>query len=143
MSKRAFLNLRHAVPERWAAFSSGLERLGYTVVEGTTTRPGDRDILCTWNRVQEGRAAALAFESRGRPVLVTENATVGNNFVGKRWYTLARSAHNTAGMFPIGGPERWDSLGVELEPWRSGGETVILPQRGIGPPGIAMPFRWA
>jgi hypothetical protein len=141
--KRAFLNLRHAVPERWAAFSRGLERLGYTVVEGVTTKPGEHDILCSWNLVQEGRIAAQAFESRGRPVLVAENSSWGNGFQGGHWYTLCRGRHNTVGTFPVGGPERWDALNVELAPWRPGGETVIVPSRGIGPPGVAMPFRWA
>lgn len=116
--------------------------MGYSVVQGVTMRPGDRDILVTWNRVAEGGAAARVFEGRGRPVLVTENATWGNDFAGRRWYTLARTFHNTAGMFPVGGPERWDGLGVEFAPWRMEGETVILAQRGIGPVGVAMPQAW-
>jgi hypothetical protein len=142
---KAWLNLRHAVPERWNAFSRGLERLGYTVVQGVTTRPGERDILCTWNRIREGHTAAQAFESHGRPVLVAENATWGNDFARSRWYTLARSFHNMAGRFPDGGPERWDALGVDLEDYggHEGGEYVLLPQRGIGPPGVAMPTGWA
>lgn len=139
---RAWLNLRQGVPERRAAFESGLERLGYSVVEGTTTRPGDRDILITWNRIREGHTAALAFEDRGRPVLVVENASWGNDFAGGRWYTVARNHHNTVDRFPVGGPERWDRLQVELQPWRAGGETVILPQRGIGAPPVAMPLSW-
>lgn len=140
---RAWLNLRHAVPERRAAFVRGLERLGYGVVDGCTTRPGDRDVLVTWNRIREGHQAACAFESRGRPVLVAENAAWGNDFAGGHWYSLARCFHNTAGFFPVGGKERWDGLGVELAPWRDfGDEVVILPQRGIGPPGVAMPFEW-
>lgn len=140
---RAWLNLRHSVPERRAAFVSGLERLGYTVVEALTMKPGDRDILVTWNRIREGNPAACAFEARGRPVLVTENASWGNEFAGERWYTLARGWHNTAGKFPVDGHERWDSLGVELAPWRrKGDEIVILPQRGIGAPPVAMPAGW-
>jgi hypothetical protein len=137
----AWLNLRHSVPERQAAFRKGLERLGFTVREGVTTRPGGRDILVTWNRIREGGTAATAFESRGRPVLVTENASWGNDFAGDRWYTLARQAHNTSGRFPVGSPGRWDSLRVELAPWRAGGETVLLPQRGIGQVG-QMPHDW-
>lgn len=139
---KAWLNLRHSVPERRAAFARGLERLGYTVFDGVTHRPGDRDILVTWNRIRDGHMVAGSFESRGRPVLVTENASWGNDFAGQHWYTLARGYHNTAGAFPVGGAERWDSLGVELAPWRDGGETVVLPQRGIGPPGVAMPLTW-
>jgi len=55
---------------------------------------------------------------------------------------MARTYHNTAGCFPVGGPERWDSLGVDLPAFRSSGETVILPQRGIGAPPVAMPRNW-
>lgn len=75
-------------------------------------------------------------------MLVAENSSWGNEFAGRNWYTLARNYHNVAGMFPIGGPERWDSLGVELEPFRSEGETVILASRGIGPAAYRMPRDW-
>lgn len=141
--KRAWLNLRHNVPERHRAFERGLARCGYSVVDGLTSRPGERDVLVTWNVIREARAVAGAFESRGLPVLVTENASWGNDFAGGHWYTVARGRHNTAGRFPVGGPERFDALGVDLAPFRAGGETVILPQRGIGPPGTAMPQDWA
>ena len=139
---RAHLNLRHAVPARHAAFTTGLTRAGFTVTDKLTTRPAPGDILVTWNRLQDGRLAADAFESRGNQVLVAENASWGNAFAGHHWYTVARRFHNTAGMFPVGGRERWASLGVELQPWRLAGETVILPQRGIGPPQVAMPRHW-
>ncbi|UHQ21895.1 hypothetical protein LVB77_14595 [Lysobacter sp. 5GHs7-4] len=139
---RAWLNLRHAVPARREAFARGLGRLGYTVIDGLTFRPGASDILVTWNRIRDGHTAACAFESRGLPVLVAENASWGNDFQGGHWYTLARGFHNKAGAFPVEGPERWDALTVELAPWRRSGETVVLPQRGIGPPGIAMPLSW-
>jgi len=137
---RAWLNLRYTVPERRAVFIEGLTRLGYSVCEGCTTQPKRGDVLCTWNRIGSGQMAAQEFERRGLPVIVTENASWGNELAGQNWYTLARNYHNTAGMFPVGGPERWDSLGVELEPWRTSGETVVLPSRGIGANG--MPRNW-
>lgn len=139
---RAWLNLRHAEGERSAAFARGLKRLGYEVQRGTTGGPGNRDILVTWNRISAGDAAARAFEAAGCPVLVAENASWGNDFMGGDWLTLVKRFHNTAGMFPVGGSGRWDSLGAELAPWRAGGETVILPQRGIGCPEVAMPRGW-
>ncbi len=140
---RAYLNLRLTVPERVRIFTEGLERLGYEVARGTTTRrPIDGDILVTWNRIHEGDTAARAFEHAWLPVLVAENASWGNEFAGKHWYTLARNYHNMAGMFPVGGPERWDSLGIELKPWRTSGETVVLPQRGFGSQVNAMPKHW-
>jgi hypothetical protein len=140
---RAWLNLRQGVPERRDAFIKGLHRMGFHVEPGVTSRPGDRDILVTWNRVQEGRIAADQFEARGLPVLVVENATWGNTFAGQRWYHIGFGRHNTAGRFPVGDAERWDGLGVELAPFRtSGEETVILAQRGIGAAPTAMPPAW-
>ena len=130
------------MPVRVEAFARGLRLNGYKVIAGITTTPGPQDILVTWNRIGIGAGAARAFEAAGRPVLVAENASWGNEFSGQRWYHLARSRHNTAGMFPVGGPERWDALGMDLAPWRTEGETVILAQRGIGSPPTRMPQGW-
>lgn len=138
--KRAFLNLRLTNRERVSLFESGLMRHGFKVIPGVTYDPGPQDILVTWNRIGSGHVAAQKFEKAGLPVLVAENAAWGNEFAGSHWYTLARNWHNRAGCFPIGGAERWDSLGVELSPWRTSGETVVLPQRGIGAGG--MPKNW-
>lgn len=143
--KRAFLNLRYSPPARYAAFRAGLARMGYVSFERMphdSSAIRETDVLITWNRIREGHTLAQQFERIGARVIVTENATWGNDFAGGRWLTLCRNWHNQTGCFPIGGPERWDSLGVDLEPWRKGGEVVLLPQRGIGPPGIAMPMDW-
>lgn len=140
---RAWLNLRLSLPARVAAFTAGLQALGYRVEMGLPGRPAVGDVLVTWNRIREGDACARRFEEAGLPVLVAENAAWGNEFAGGGWLSLARNYHNTAGRFPIGGPERWDALGVELAPWRTGGkEVVVLPQRGIGSPPVAMPRDW-
>jgi hypothetical protein len=134
--KTAWLNLRYSHPERCRLFADGLTRLGYKVSSGLCREPRDNDLMVTWNRIGEADAVA----SRFRQVLVAENASLGNGFRG-RWLHIARTRHNTAGMFPVGGPERWDSMGVDLAPFRDG-ETVILPQRGIGSPPTAMPLGW-
>lgn len=138
----AWLNLRHTVPERTRAFQQGLRRMGYVVESGTTGRPRPKDILVTWNRIGAGRIAAESFESRGNTVLVAENATWGNGFLGRQWYTIARNWHNTSGRFPAADGFRWDRLGVGLPEFRTEGETVILPQRGIGQPPVSMPLDW-
>lgn len=129
MSK-ALLNLRYTAPERREAFERGLKRIG------------DPEVFVTWNRIGAADQKAKEYESRGLPVIVAENAAWGNDFAGRRWYSLALGMHNTAGRFPLGGAERFDRLGVELAPWRTGGECVVLPQRGIGPAGVAMPRDW-
>jgi len=137
---RAFLSLRYTVPERRAAFEKGLQRLGYEVIHGLPAGEVDpSDVLCTWNRIGHVNEVAKKFTK----VLVTENATWGNELAGDHWYTIARNYHNTKGMFPVGDKTRWDSLRVKLAPWRKpGGETVVLPSRGIGSPPTVMPRGW-
>lgn len=140
---RAWLNLRHTLPDRLEIFRRGLERCGYEVSHGITFDPLDGDVMVTWNRIGPGHRAAEVFESRKLKVLVTENAAWGNDFAGHTWYSIARRWHNMAGCFPLGGASRWDGLGVDLAEWRTSGETVVLPQRGIGAPPVAMPAGWA
>lgn len=139
---RAWLNLRCTLPDRVRIFQRGLQRHGYAVEIGLPKNPGDKDIFVTWNRIGTANLIAQQFQDSGRRVLVTENAAWGNSFAGDNWYTLARNYHNTAGCFPVGGADRWDSLAVDLPPLLADGETVILPQRGIGAVPVAMPFRW-
>lgn len=139
---RAWLNLRYTVPERLRAFVSGIERLGYKAEIGLPDRIGERDCFITWNRINAGNTVAQRFQDRCMPVIVAENAAWGNDFLGRRWYSLARYHHNTADRFPVRSHERWDLLGVELAPFRKEGETVILPQRGIGSPPTRMPSGW-
>lgn len=123
---------------------SGLEVNGYTVYHGfpnDALQPGD--LLLTWNRIGAGDSWAKRFTKRHLPVIVIENSTWGNDFLGGRWYHLARTYHNTADRFPYGGPERFDEMaiaaGYEFGEWRTEGETVILPQRGIGSDPVKMP----
>lgn len=136
--KTAYLHLRYSEGPRVEAFTAGLQRVGYRVVLGLHRAPRENDLLVTWNRIGAADHVAGMF----RHVIVAENAAWGNGFAGGSWLTLARDRHNTSGMFPVGGPERWDSLGVDLQPFRAGGETVILAQRGIGSPPTAMPAHW-
>lgn len=139
---KAWLNLRYTVPDRLKAFVSGIERLGYKAEIGLPDRIGPKDLFCTWNRIGSANTVAQRFQDMCLPVIVAENAAWGNDFLGRRWYSLAKYHHNTADRFPVGGHERWDSLGVELAPFRQSGETVILPQRGIGSPPTRMPSGW-
>lgn len=128
---------------RSADFIAGLERLGFVVELGlppVSVTPSIVDIFVTWNRI--GQADQLA--SRFHRVIVAENALWGNAFAGDRWVYLARDYHNLNAGFPVGGQERWDSLGVELEPFRTwGDEIVLLAQRGIGPARTASPLNWS
>lgn len=130
--------IRPAPHYRADAFRRGLQALG-----GVESDYRDCDVLLIWNRYGTFAQCAADADRRGATVLVAENGYLGNDFRGDRWYAISRGQHNGAGWWPVGGPERWDSLGVELAPFREGGrEIVLLPQRGIGAPGVAMPSRW-
>lgn len=146
--KTAYLNLRHGVPERRAAWHAGLERNGFNVVDVETAesvRPKrESDIFVSWNRHVDGARAADRFAAAGCKVLITENATWGNGFMGGHWYTVCRDYHNVRGTFPIDSASRWDALGVDLLPFRTQdiGEQVVLASRGIGPIAYRQPMGW-
>ena len=145
---RAWIALRSTIPERRRAFRDGLERCGFVVAEGFTDTPSKGDVFVTWGRIGHAGHIASVFEKVGGHVLTCENASWSNDFAGRRWYTIARRYHNLAGpeYFDVGGPERWHKLGVTLRQFRSDRErypeTVILPQRGIGPERVRMPSNW-
>lgn len=141
--QRAFIGLREQPHYRRDAFAAGAKRVGYEPQFGLTTKPNANDLLVIWNRFGPSGNAANAFERVGAPVLVAENGYLGNDFAGDRWYAISRSHHNGAGTWNNYGPARWDNIGVDLAPFRTkGSELVLLPQRGIGEAGVAMPRNW-
>lgn len=146
MTRTAWLAMRDLPHYRRDAFAAGLERLGFRVQKGVPAAPIGRDVLVIWNRYGASHRAATAFERRGLPVIVVENGYLGVELATRpavRWYAMALGHHNGAGRWPAGDGSRWAQLGIELRPWRAGGtEVVALPQRGIGPPGVAMPLQW-
>lgn len=144
MAKTAWLNLRYTVPERREAFKKGLQHIGYNIREdGLNAIPRTGDIFVTWNRIGKADQIASMFQSHGLPVVVSENASWGNEFTVKQWYTLALNYHNTSGCFNIGGNERWDNLNVDLKAFKDDAGIIILPQRGIGSNPTVMTPGWA
>ena len=123
-----WLNLRHNVPERHRAFERGLARCGYSVVDGLTSRPGERDVLVTWNVIREAWAVAGAFESRGLPVLVTENASWGTTSPAATG-TRSRAAGTT-----LRGGSRLAVLSASMR-WRRSG--AVPRRRRDGDPAAA------
>lgn len=97
------------------------------------------DVLVIWNRYGHYDALAKRFQR----VIVSENGYLGRDWLGQHWYSLALGHHNGAGVWPDDGPQRWESWGVELAPWRAAGrEIVALATRGIGPDGVREPPGW-
>jgi hypothetical protein len=144
-NRRALLSLRHVHSTRWDAFKNGLERCGFVVEVDKSFEPRKGDIFVTWNRFPNVEAICQQFERAGALVLVAENPWVkpdGEKRGGM--VTLCSGHHNGIGSWPVGGAGRWESFGIELSPWRIKGERVlILPQRGYGETGVAMPGSWS
>lgn len=134
---RAAILFRENRYYREELFRAGLGRLGYSVSRQAAQIPEPRDVLVVWNRQRHQEGIIRNYERRGATVLVVENGYIGP------FFAMARNHHNGAGTWSVGGPERWDGMGIELRPWRSGGEFIlVLAQRGIGEPGVAMPRTW-
>jgi hypothetical protein len=141
--RRAFVLIRDLPHYRRDAFSVGLKAAGYAVEFDVPRMFHESDVLVIWNRYYEYDSHAVRAEKAGATVLIAENGYLGTEWRGERWYSLSRSHHNGAGDWQPGGAERWDGWNVELPALRTGGrEYVVLPQRGIGPAGVAMPNGW-
>jgi hypothetical protein len=141
--KNALLLIRRSLVYRRDVFESGLKAAGY-VVRDTLGRPGRGDVLIIWNRYGVNDGIAKRFEAAGAKVVVCENGYLGKLRGEEKWFAMALNHHAGAGDWRVGGSDRWDSFGVQLEPFKEGGrEIVVLAQRGIGEEGIASPYCWA
>ena len=140
---RAFCLIRPQPVYRSDAFRQGLKAAGYEVRGAPgSVEPGD--VVCMWNRYTENHELACRVEKAGATVIVAENAYVLSRFDGGEHYAISKHAHNGRGEWPTGGPERWESFGIPLKPWRTSGEHVLIaPNRGFGQPGGIMHPSWA
>lgn len=139
---RACLLIRRNWQYRTDAFVSGLTRAGFVVTENPA-HPQEHDVLVLWNRMSRFAKFARQFEDAGARVIIAENGWIGRDEEGNKLIALCLGHHNGAGTWNVGPPGRWESFGIALQPWRSCGEHIlVLPQRGIGESGVAMPHGW-
>lgn len=140
---RAYCLIRDEPVYRTQAFCSGLKKVGFEVSRGFPNKGAPGDVLLLWNRYAERHDLATRFESEGGTVLVAENAFLGVDRSDRRRYAMAQGAHNGAGFWHVGGPERWAQLGIDLKPWRKDGDHILVcPNRSFGMPGFIMPANW-
>lgn len=127
------------------AFMAGCAAAGFKVYNHLEMpRVETGDILLCWNRHMGTDGHAKAAEKRGARVIVAENGYAGADDRGKQFFALAIAHHNGAGEWKVGAPGRWATMNCPLKPWRTQGKKILLlPQRGIGEPGVKMPVRWA
>lgn len=105
--------------------------------------PSPESLLVIWNRSDWQDAIARRYEKHGARVIVAENGYLGIDSVGHHLFALSLDHHNGCGRLPVGDGSRWARLGIDLLPWRkSGTHILVLPQRGIGPRGVAMSRKW-
>lgn len=72
-------------------------------------------------------------------MLVCENGYL-DRVAKEKFYALALGSHNGAGSWFVGDAPRFE---IDERPWReTGSHVLILPQRGIGQHGVAMPNGW-
>lgn len=126
---------------RREAFQTALQRLGYQVAFTTNLKPRPNDLLLIWNRYGQFDQQAKLHERAGAAVIVVENGYLPMRDV-KKTFAMSLNQHNGAGRWPKD-PGRANILDIAIKPWRyDGGDILLLPQRGIGPTGLAMPRSW-
>jgi hypothetical protein len=128
----------------------GLEKVGYRI-----TQDKNADLLLIWNRYGQNHLIAESFERQGRTVIVAENGYLGKGGVSPKfevhpsgpkpesYYSLSIGWHNGRGVWPTG-RGRFSKLGVELKPWRTAGDHILVcPNRSFGVGKQVMPTDWA
>src|SRR3990167_5823420 len=137
----AFILLPRSPHYRRDAFAEGLSLCGYEPRFENNIDPKKGDVLVIWNRYRDG--TARDFEKKGAHVLVAENSWVGPESKEDHHFAICRGHHNGAGTWEVGPDKRWPRLGVQLKAWRKHGRHImVLPQRGMGERGVAMPSGW-
>ncbi len=124
-------------------FHAGLSACGYEIRDAPAMPPKHGDVLVLWNRYSRDEHLARQYEAAGGVVLVSENAFLGPEDKAHHWFALCRGHHNGAGTWFVGQRTRHEGLFDTIRPWRKTGDhVVIMPQRGMGEPGVRMELTW-
>lgn len=119
-------------------FRKGLEACGFELSDVPKQEPTSQDLLVLWNRLHTLDPIGKAYEAAGAKVVVCENGWIGDNT-----YAVCLTQHNGAGWWRIGSESRWPNFGIEVKPYRTKGEHIlVVPQRGMGIPPVGMPRNW-
>ena len=139
---KALLTIKNQPHYRREGFERGLKALGFSITSHFDQR-NIHDLIIVWNRHGHSDLMARHYEKAGKPVIVVENGFVGTDNHGHHLFAMALDHHNGAGRWFVGDDDRWSKLNIPLKDWRlKGSDLLILPQRGIGPRGVAMPLNW-
>lgn len=136
--------IRTNVHYRHDAFVKGLIAAGFTVSLKPTRLISRDDVLVIWNRGAQFQYDANRYQAAGARVIVAENGyTDAVDANGHQWFSMALDHHNGCGRWFVGDTPRFPLMKQVVRPWREDGSFIlVLPQRGIGAPGVAMPISW-
>ncbi len=135
--KHANILIHHSPYYRMHTFAEGLKRHGYSIISDRNIHPTENDVLLIWNRSAPHETIAKRYEAAGATVIVTENGYIGKTKAMAKWH------HAGAGEWYVGEEDRFSRLDIDIKPWRKDGNHIlVLPQRSIGEPGVAMPRNW-
>lgn len=144
-------------PQPWyrrEAFLTGMRAAGLDVQNGPPQQINRGDVVLMWNRYSDNHGLANRIEADGGIVLVAENGYLGQGGTTPKfdvhggvepghYYALAVSGHNGSGRWLHGDGARFAQLGVTLQPWRTGGDYILIcPSRNFGRPDMLMPSLW-
>jgi hypothetical protein len=123
----ALLIPRELLPLEHEAFSKGLAAAGYRIAG-----PAERaDTSIVWGGRDNPDGAKL----------IAENGYLDGS--DGPYVALALGGHNGAGRTPAGGAARLARLNVNLKPWRTRGEHVLVcPSRGLKTSAMPQPAGW-
>jgi hypothetical protein len=139
----AYCLVRDQPHYRRESFHAGLKAAGFKVHASQPTRGEPGDVLVVWNKYGQFEQIAKQFERGGGLVLIAENGYLGQDRDGLQHYALAIDQHNGGGRWPQGDGSRFAALGLEPQPWRTGGQKLVIRgQRGIGSQLMASPPDW-
>ena len=144
---RAYIVVRMSFGDgRRDAIVKGLAKAGWKVIIGTPPtelRQRSNDLIVVWARNRRSDPLCRIFEMAGGRTLVCEEAQIKAGANGEKLFTLCLDDHHGGGNWPVGGPERWASFGIDLAPWAGfAGRVVVREQRGIGSKRLASPPEW-
>jgi len=140
--KLCYLAMRVQQVHKRDAIVEGFDALGYKQVHHPQFLIGDDVLYVTWNL--HGKLDQTSkIIAMGGTVIVCENPYIKTDLDGKEYLAMAVNGHNGSGLTPQGEEDRLSKLGVSLEPWRDGGDHIlVIGQRGIGSPTMKSPPRW-
>lgn len=145
MAKRAFVYVRKASSFPGLEIKEGLKECGFKVfpkhkqhLEANNILPFD--LLVTWTLWKDKARyeSANEHQRRGGIVLCSENGWLRNT-LSIPYYQFGfrfgqSSGVNGQGVFRDGGTSRWELWNIQLKPWRTSGDYILVrPQRGLKP----------